>query len=161
VESKIWIRPAFFWPYKCIANRRTDIEVLAATMTSRGNMSQFSVLQCGTAICWLSIALAFAGTPAVAGNVPKKDVPGCSRDKKRMMWSPDDLWVALVQEEVCSDGGFVTTVTDYVQLVRRGVKPTRKNDVLLKKSMGSRITVRSSSGYHLINCRSRFPTGRL
>jgi hypothetical protein len=33
--------------------------------------------------------------------------------------SPDDVWVALVQEYTCTDGYFVTTVTDTVQLTRR------------------------------------------
>ena len=45
------------------------------------------------------------------------------------MRSPDDSWVAFVQEEVRGDGGYVTTVDDIVRLVRRGVRPTRENDI--------------------------------
>jgi hypothetical protein len=43
--------------------------------------------------------------------------------------SPDDSWAALMQEEACSDGAFVTTVEDYIRLVRRSEAPTCDNDV--------------------------------
>ena len=52
------------------------------------------------------------------------------------MVSPDDSRVAFVQEEVCSDGAFQTTILDYVQLVRRGVEPTRENDIFAVEEHG-------------------------
>jgi hypothetical protein len=77
----------------------------------------------------LVAALSFTERLTVAKNVPGKDVAGCSRNTIEMLVSPDDIWAAFVQEEVCSDGAFVTTVVNYVQVERRGVEPTRENDV--------------------------------
>ena len=133
---KTRVRLVFFRPHKGVAKRRTEIEVAAAIMTSTRSLSQFIIRQCGMAGCWLGIAHAITMRPAIAGNVPGKDVPGCSRDEIGMMWSPDNSWLALMQEEVCSDGGYVTTIIDYVQLVRRGVKPTRENDVFAIEEHG-------------------------
>lgn len=53
------------------------------------------------------------------GTALALDKPGCERQAISMLISPDDMWVALVHEDVCSDGAFVTTVTDTVQLARR------------------------------------------
>jgi hypothetical protein len=62
---------------------------------------------------------------------------GCSRDRIGMVTSPDDIWVSLVQEEVCSDGFFQTTVVDIVQLVPRGAEPTGENDVFAVDAHGA------------------------
>jgi hypothetical protein len=43
----------------------------------------------------------------------------CERETISMLVSPDNAWIALVQEGVCSDGGFVTISTDTVRLPRR------------------------------------------
>jgi hypothetical protein len=45
------------------------------------------------------------------------------------MISPNDISVAYLDEGICSDGLFQTTIVDYVQVARRGVEPTRENDV--------------------------------
>jgi hypothetical protein len=88
------------------------------------------------AACWLGVALAFTAGQTIAGNVPGKDVAGCSRDTVDMLASPGGDWVAFVQDEICSDGAFQTSVVDFVQLARRGIKPTRKNDVFAVDSHG-------------------------
>ena len=44
---------------------------------------------------------------------------GCQRLTISAEISPDETWWALTQEDVCSDGYFVTTIIDTVQLVRR------------------------------------------
>jgi|HubBroStandDraft_3_1064219.scaffolds.fasta_scaffold138402_2 hypothetical protein len=55
--------------------------------------------------------------------------------------SPDETWWAFTQEDVCSDGYFITTIIDTVQLVRRdtvdtidltkhAVEPRHEDDVL-------------------------------
>src|ERR1019366_7398593 len=121
---------------RSIVNRSGDIEVLAATRTSSGNMLRLKVSQFALAACWLGTALSPTASPTVAQNVPGKDVAGCSRDIIGMMVSPDDSRVAFVQEEVCSDGAFQTTILDYVQLVRRGVEPTRENDIFAVEEHG-------------------------
>jgi hypothetical protein len=43
--------------------------------------------------------------------------------------SPDERWDAVVQEEVCSDGAFVTTVAGVIQLVPHGQKLRPEDDV--------------------------------
>jgi hypothetical protein len=98
-------------------------------MMRTGNMLRLNVLRFALAACWLGTALSLTANPTVAQNVPGKDVAGCSRDLIGIAVSPDDSRVALVQEEVCSDGAFQTTILDYVQLVRRGAEPTRENDI--------------------------------
>jgi hypothetical protein len=66
----------------------------------------------------------------------------CERETISMSVSPDNTWVALVQEGWCSDGGFVTISTDTVRLARRDSidqiqlaprdeKPLHENDVLV------------------------------
>lgn len=65
---------------------------------------------------------------------------GCQRETISVLISPDNSRVALAQEDTCSDGYFVTTVTDTVELARREVgdavhldqhadKPKHENDV--------------------------------
>jgi hypothetical protein len=63
--------------------------------------------------------LVAAGGAAVAGTELARGEGGCWRSTISALISPDDTWVALVQQDVCSDGAFVTTVVDKVQLVRR------------------------------------------
>jgi hypothetical protein len=50
----------------------------------------------------------------------------CNRETVGMLISPDKKWVALVREEDCSDGGFVTFWTNAVQLVPREALDTLK-----------------------------------
>ena len=54
---------------------------------------------------------------------------GCNRQTVAMVMSPDDTWAALVQEDICSDGAFVTVATDVVQLVPRGAKPRDEDNI--------------------------------
>jgi hypothetical protein len=55
---------------------------------------------------------------------------GCQREMIAMGVSPDDKWVAVVQEEVCSGLGIASTgVTDVVQLVPRDRKPENGDDI--------------------------------
>lgn len=64
----------------------------------------------------------------------------CQRETISVLISPDNSWVAAVQEDTCSDGYFVTTVTDKVELARleatdvvrlnpHADKPRHENDV--------------------------------
>jgi hypothetical protein len=101
------------------------------------NTLRLRALRCGIAAFWLGIALSFTVSLAAAKAVPGRDTAGCSRDEIGMMVSPDDLWVAFVQEEICSDGGFVTTAVNYVQVGRRGMEPTSDNDVLAIEDHGA------------------------
>jgi hypothetical protein len=66
----------------------------------------------------------------------------CQRETISMLVSPDNTWVALVQEGWCSDGRFVTVSTDTVRLARRDSidqiqlalrdeKPEHENDILV------------------------------
>ena|SRR5216683_741033 len=54
----------------------------------------------------------------------------CQRTTVSALMSPDETWMAEVQEEVCSGPGFaVTGMTNIVVLMRRGEEPKRENDV--------------------------------
>jgi hypothetical protein len=98
-------------------------------MRRTGSRLRCRVLTRVLAACLLGTALSSFSDPTVAQNVPGKDIAGCSRDEILRIASPDLSWVAFVQEEVCSDGAFVTTIDDIVQLARRGVVPKHKSDV--------------------------------
>jgi hypothetical protein len=63
--------------------------------------------------------------------------PECHGDTISMLVSPDNKWAALVQEDICSDGAFITVLLYRVQVVRRGGKPTRDNDVLTFDAHGN------------------------
>jgi len=67
---------------------------------------------------WLAILFFTIGTAVPPGVVLAQEKGGCQRETISVLISPDDSWVALVQEDTCSDGYFVTTVTDTVQLAR-------------------------------------------
>jgi hypothetical protein len=60
---------------------------------------------------------------SVAFVLPKEGLAqakaGCQSETISVLMSPDDAWVALVQESTCSDGYFVTTIADTVRLARR------------------------------------------
>jgi hypothetical protein len=54
----------------------------------------------------------------------------CDRKTISMLMSPDDSWIAFVQEDTCSGESFATTgITDIVQLARPGQKATATDDV--------------------------------
>jgi hypothetical protein len=73
----------------------------------------------------LGLLIIMAGTVS-AGTA----VAACDADTISTLVSPDDDWVALVQEVVCSGEGFGTTsITDGVQIVRRGGQPEKGNDI--------------------------------
>jgi hypothetical protein len=55
------------------------------------------------------------------GRVWAQSGAGCQGEVISMTLSPSKEWVALVQERICTDGAFVTTVTNTVQL-RRTIK---------------------------------------
>ncbi|HVZ52943.1 MAG TPA: hypothetical protein VG986_13315 [Pseudolabrys sp.] len=87
------------------------------------------------AVLFFAVGATVLPVPALA-----QGKAGCQRETISVLTSPDDTWVALVQEDVCSDGFFVTTITDTIQLTRRdatGViqlathpdKPKHENDV--------------------------------
>jgi hypothetical protein len=75
---------------------------------------------------WLVTSFLVTGVMVLSGTVLARGKGGCEREAISMLMSPDDAWVALVHENICSDGAFVTTVTDTVQLTRRDVT-TRLN----------------------------------
>lgn len=56
---------------------------------------------------------------AAERNIERQGIGGCQRETISLLGSPDDKWLALTHEDTCSDGFFVTTVTDTVQLIRR------------------------------------------
>jgi hypothetical protein len=68
---------------------------------------------------YLNVMLVAASGAAVAGAQLARAEGGCWSSTISALISPDDVWVALVRQEICSDGLFVTTVVDKVQLVRR------------------------------------------
>jgi hypothetical protein len=74
--------------------------------------SRLSALRC------LRIVLA-AGVIVANGIAMARGELECERETISALVSPDNAWVALVQEGVCSDGGLVTISTDTVQLARR------------------------------------------
>ena len=63
--------------------------------------------------------IVIAVTTALTGTALAQNGAGCERETVSASVSPGGAWVALVQEEICSDGHFVTTLTDNVQIVRR------------------------------------------
>src|SRR5262245_46170585 len=60
----------------------------------------------------------------------------CERDTLDTVVSPDESWRAVLVEEACSDGAFVTTVTYTVQLVRRDAVPRREDDIFAIDAAG-------------------------
>ena len=54
---------------------------------------------------------------------------GCNRKTISMVVSPNNAWVALLQEDLCSDGAFTTSETDTVQIVQYGEIPSPSNNV--------------------------------
>lgn len=88
------------------------------------------------------IALLVAGLMLLNGVAMARENLECERETISMLVSPDNAWVALVQEGVCSDGGSVTISTDTVRLARRDSiekiqltsrheKPEYENDILV------------------------------
>jgi hypothetical protein len=68
---------------------------------------------------YLKVMLITAGGAEAVATELARGEAGCWRSTISTSISPDNAWVALVQQDVCSDGAFVTTVVDKVQLVRR------------------------------------------
>jgi len=96
---------------------------------------------------YLKAMLVAASGAAVAGAQLACAEGGCWRSTISALTSPDDAWVALVRQDVCSDGAFVTTVVDKVQLVRRNSigtiplgplpdEPIHENDVFAVEDGG-------------------------
>jgi hypothetical protein len=68
-------------------------------------------------VSWLAAPLFVIGRMTLAGAAMAQ----CEGATVSTLVSPDDNWVVLVQEVVCSGVGFGTTaITDSVQIVRRG-----------------------------------------
>jgi hypothetical protein len=88
----------------------------------------------GTCCLGITISVVYSLTPAGAASEPGK--AGCDRETVSLLVSPDESWVAFVQEDVCSDGAFVTNVSDIVQLVRRGGEPKREDNVFALDAHG-------------------------
>ena len=88
-----------------------------------------------------------AGVMISSGVVPARGEVECERETIAAVVSPDNIWVALVQEGVCSDGGLVTVSTntvrlarrdstDTIQLARRPEMPEHANDILVVDDYG-------------------------
>lgn len=88
----------------------------------------------------LGILFAVTVATMLTGTALAQKGAGCERETISMSVSPGDAWVALVQQQICSDGHFVTTFTDIVQIVRRDLTdviklgprindPVQENDV--------------------------------
>jgi hypothetical protein len=88
----------------------------------------------------LGIVILAAGVTVLNGGALALEAP-CERETISAVVSPDNTWVALVQEGVCT-GGFVTVSTDTVQLTRRDLTdtiqlaqrfeaPQHENDILV------------------------------
>jgi hypothetical protein len=105
-------------------------------MTTTGYRLGPRVRRCIAIGCWFGAALSLAIGPILALTDLFRDKSGCSRDTIGTFASPDDNWVAFVQEEICSDGAFTTTVDDYVQLAQRGPEPTHENDIFAVEEHG-------------------------
>jgi hypothetical protein len=67
---------------------------------------------------WRTVFCLTIATAALTNAALAEDGAGCSRTAISMTVSPDDTWVALVRRDICSDGFFVTTVVNTVQLLR-------------------------------------------
>lgn len=84
---------------------------------------------------------------------------GCQQELISVLMSPDDAWIAMVQEEICSGFGIATSgTTDVVQLVRRGEKPNDNNNVFAIEELGHSEIVQLPDGFRRKDCRSRFQT---
>ena len=80
---------------------------------------------------------------ALNGITPARAQVTCERETISRVVSPDNTWVALVHEGVCSNGALVTVSTDTVrlaarrdmteaiQLAPRAEKPEYENDILV------------------------------
>jgi hypothetical protein len=91
----------------------------------------------------LRAAILTASLRALNGATPARAQVTCERETISMAVSPDNTWVALVQEGVCSNGALVTVSTDTVrlaarrdaaeaiQLAPRVEKPGYDNDILV------------------------------
>lgn len=71
----------------------------------------------------------FALSTGLVGISLATEKAGCNRMIVSTVMSPDNAWVALVQEEVCADGAFTTAVTNTVQIARRGEEAMPQQDV--------------------------------
>jgi hypothetical protein len=96
---------------------------------------------------YLRIVTLAAGVMVSNGVAMARGELDCERETISALVSPDNAWVALVQEGVCSDGGFVTISTDTVQLARRDLtdtiqlapraeKPEHENDIFVVDHYG-------------------------
>jgi len=90
------------------------------------------------------------GAAMLSGAGLAQDKRSCQGETISALKSPDDQWLALVQEDVCSDGYFVTTVTDTVQLVHSDATdavqfsqhpgtPNHENDVFALDEHGNPV----------------------
>jgi hypothetical protein len=63
---------------------------------------------------------------------------GCQREVIATGVSPDNKWIAIVQEEVCSGPGLASTgITDVVQIATQDQKPEKGNDVFAIEENGN------------------------
>jgi len=56
-------------------------------------------------------------------------VATCDSDTVADSASPNGSWIAVVQEDTCTDGAFVTNISDVVHLLKGREKPTKENSV--------------------------------
>jgi hypothetical protein len=75
-------------------------------------------------------------SPAKAEESPRGSL-GCQSEVIATGVSPDDKWVAMVQEEVCSGPGMASTgIMEAVQIVARGQSPESSDDVFVMNGSG-------------------------
>lgn len=86
--------------------------------------------------CLVGAALSLAIGPILVIIDLFQDKSGCSRRAVEQLASPDNIWVAFMQEEICGDGWFQTTYVNIVQLAQQGFQPTRDNDVFATDEIG-------------------------
>ena len=130
-------------------------------MTTTGYRLGPRVRRCIAITCWFGAALSLAIGPILALTDLFRDKSGCSRDTIGTFASPDDNWVAFVQEEICSDGPSQPPSTITFNWRNEARNQRMRTIFSPLKNMATLTTAPSSYGSHLTNCRSRFQTSLL
>jgi hypothetical protein len=87
------------------------------------------------------VLLPFLVLPCLLSSVKAESSPrgslGCQREVIATGLSPDDKWVAIVQEEVCSGLGMASTgIMEAVQIAARDQEPEKGDDVFVMNGSG-------------------------
>lgn len=100
------------------------------------------------ALEWKTLPLFVSALISLSAAGYAQEGGGCLRETISIQASPDDKWIALVQEDTCSDGHFVTVVNDVVELtLRNGLEtillkqhpdaPRHENDIFSTEEHGA------------------------